>query len=561
MHFGIDLGTTNSLIAVFRDGAPELIPNALGQVLTPSVVALHQGRLVVGEAARAISLSQPAQAAGLFKRAMGTDRAYRLGQTDYNAPELSAMVLAALKADAEAHCGVPVSDVVISVPAYFNELQRKAVRAAGRIAGLNVTRLINEPTAAALAYGLHERDAEAKILVFDLGGGTFDVSVLDLFEGVIEVRASAGDAFLGGEDFTDALARYIATQSGLDANDPALRPALIKLAEQAKVGLSSDAQIHLQAELGGTPIDLHLTRERFDDITAPLLTRLAAPLDRALHDSGFTAQQIDKVVLVGGATRMAAVRAYAGRKLRQFPVIGLDPDQVVALGAAVQAALVARDAALDDVVMTDVSAFTLGCDTARQIGNTYREGYFQPIIERNSIIPTSREEMFSTIQLGQEVLRFRIFQGESPLAMNNLALGEIEVKVPRNMEHHESAIVRFTYDVSGLLEVDVTVQSTGKKASLVISKLAGEMSEADITAALKKMAALKQHPRDDAANIHLRTRIEAAYGMARAEARDWVANLLVQLDAAIDAQDPHALTALRRDLHKALDEFEAHYVT
>jgi len=227
----------------------------------------------------------------------------------------------------------------------------------------------------------------------------------------------------------------------------------------------------------------------------------------------------------------------------------------------VQAALVARDAALDDVVMTDVSAFTLGCDTARQIGNSYRDGYFAPIIERNSIIPTSREQMFSTIQLGQEVLRFRIFQGESPLAMNNLALGEIEVKVPRNMEHHESAIVRFTYDVSGLLEVDVTVQSTGKKASLVISKLAGEMSEAEIAAALKKMAALKQHPRDDAANIHLRTRIEAAYGMARAEARDWVASLLVQLDAAIEAQDPHALTELRRDLHQALDEFEAHYVT
>lgn len=561
MHFGIDLGTTNSLIAVFRNGAPELIPNTLGQVLTPSIVALHQGRLVVGEAARAIAISQPAQSAALFKRAMGTDRAYRLGGTEYNAPELSAMVLSALKADAEAYCGIPVTDVVISVPAYFNELQRKAVRTAGRIAGLNVTRLINEPTAAALAYGLHERDAEAKILVFDLGGGTFDVSILDLFEGVIEVRASAGDAFLGGEDFTDALSRYIATQSGLDAHDTAIRPALIKLAEQAKIGLSSEDHIQLQAELSGKPIDLQLSRDRFDDITAPLLTRLAAPLDRALHDSGFRPEQIDRVVLVGGATRMAAVRAYAGRKLRQFPVIGLDPDQVVALGAAVQAALVARDSALDDVVMTDVSAFTLGCDTARQIGNTYREGYFAPIIERNSIIPTSREQIFSTIHLGQEALRFRIFQGESPLAMNNLALGEIEVKVPRNLTAHEFALVRFTYDVSGLLEVDVTVQSTGKKASVVISKLAGEMSEADIAAALKKMAVLKQHPRDDAANIHLRTRIEAAYGMARAEARDWVADLLVQLDAAVEVQDPHALADLRRDLHQALDEFEGHYVT
>ena len=561
MHFGIDLGTTNSLIAVFRDGKSELIPNALGDVLTPSVVALHEGRLVVGEAARSVALSNPAQSAALFKRAMGTERRYRLAKTDYTAPELSAMILAALKADAEAHLGVSVSDVVISVPAYFNELQRKAVRAAGRIAGLTVTRLINEPTAAALAYGLHDRQAEARILVFDLGGGTFDVSVLDLFEGVMEVRASAGDAYLGGEDFTDLLARHIAQQSGLDPNDTTIRPGLLKLAELAKRGLSTDTEVAIKADLQGHPVDLTLTRDRFDEITAQLLARLALPLDRALNDAGFGPEKIDRVILVGGATRMQAVRAYAGRKLRQFPVMGLDPDHVVALGAAVQAALVANDAALGDMVMTDVAAFTLGVEAAHRVGIDFREGYFAPIIERNTIVPVSREQTFSTVQLGQQRLRFGIYQGESPLIMNNLCLGQIEVPVPRNKNAHESATVRFTYDVSGLLEVDVTVASTGQSSKLVITDLAGEMSEGDIKSALKKMATLKVHPRTDAANIHLRTRLEAAYAMSQADARDWVAGLLVQFDIAIDAQDQAALAIMRAEFHKILDDFEANYVT
>ncbi len=560
MHIGIDLGTTNSLIAVFRGGRPELIPNPLGQVLTPSVVAIRDGQLVVGEAAREIARSAPAQAAALFKRSMGTDREYRLGGAAYRAPELSAMILSALKADAEAHLGQPVTDAVISVPAYFNELQRKAVRAAGRIAGLNVTRLINEPTAAALAYGLHEREGESRILVFDLGGGTFDISVLELFEGVMEVRASAGDAFLGGEDFTEALARHIAQTAALDPHDAGLRPALLKLAEQAKRALSAAPEARINSDLGDQTIDQTLTRDRFEEVTAPLLARLAVPLDRALSDANLSPGDIDRLVLVGGATRMPPVRAYAGRRLRQLPVSGVDPDQAVALGAAVQAALVARDAGLDDVVMTDVSAFTLGIDTAHRRGDRWHAGYFAPIIERNTVIPVSREETFSTVEPGQTELRFGIYQGEAPVVADNLHLGELTVQVPRNMAEHEKVKVRFTYDVSGLLEVDVTVLSTGKKASLVISQLAGEMTEAEITKALKKMKALKHHPREDAANLHLRARLDAAFAMARGPSRPWVTGLILRLEEALDAQDPDALDILRKDLHAALDRFEADHV-
>jgi molecular chaperone HscC len=561
LHFGIDLGTTNSLIAVFRDGKPELIPNALGSVMTPSVVALKDGALVVGEAARAITQADPTMGAALFKRAMGTERSYRIGRQDHDAPTLSAMVLSSLKADAEAHLGQPVTDVVISVPAYFNELQRKAVRAAGRIAGLNVLRLINEPTAAALAYGLHEAGQDQTIMVFDLGGGTFDVSILDLFDGVMEVRASAGDAFLGGEDFTDLLARYIAEQAALDPHDATLRPGFLKLAEQAKRGLTTAPEVRLDTILHGHNITCTITRDRFDDLTGPLMARLSAPIDRAMNDAGLRPEDISKVMLVGGATRMAAVRAYAAKKLKQFPTMTLDPDHVVALGAAVQAALVARDAALDDVVMTDVSAFTLGVETSRELGREWRTGYFAPIIERNSIVPISREQTFFTVMPGQEVVHFRIFQGEAPMVAGNLYLGEVSVRVPRNIEGREAVQVRFTYDVSGLLEVDVTVESTGRKANLVITKLAGELSDADIKSALKKLSTLKVHPRDGAENLHLRARLDAAYAMGRGEARENILNMISSLDQAIEAQDLAALATLRKSLHGILDIMEGQHVT
>ena len=561
MHFGIDLGTTNSLIAVFRDGKAELVPNALGQVLTPSVVAVTPQGVVVGQTARELALSNPTATAAVFKRAMGTDRSYTLAGKSFSAPELSALVLSALKADAEAHLGVPVNDVVISVPAYFNEVQRKAVRAAGQIAGLNVKRLINEPTAAALAYGLHEENAEAKFLVFDLGGGTFDVSILDLFEGVMEVKSSAGDAFLGGEDFTEALGRYLGERHQLDINSPEHRAALLKLGEQVKLGLTEREQVQVQGEVAGQQIDETITRSRFDDITGQLMTRLNAPLDRALNDADFRPDDLDKVVLVGGATRMPSVKSYVSRKLRKFPVMGLDPDHVVALGAAVQAALVARDAALDDVVMTDVSAFTLGVETSHMLNGQIRSGYFAPIIERNTVVPVSREQTFQTIQLGQPLVRFGIFQGEAPIVASNLYLGSVDVDVPVNHKNHESVSVRFTYDVSGLLQVEAKSLSTGRTSSLVITKLAGEMSDGEIKSALSKLEKLKRHPRDDAANQHAKSRIEACYSMAKGDDRHWIQTLLVEFNEAIEGQNQSEIDEARAKVHKMLDRFEASYVT
>jgi molecular chaperone HscC len=560
VHFGIDLGTTNSLLAVFRNGQPELVPNALGQFLTPSVVASVGDKLVVGAAAREVAVAHPGQAAAVFKRAMGSDKRFKLGKHDYSAPELSAMVLRSLKADAEAQLGVTLSDVVISVPAYFNALQRRAVKLAGELAGLSVRRLVNEPTAAALAYGLVNRDAERRTLVVDLGGGTFDVSLLEQFEGVMEVNASAGDAFLGGEDFTEALARHIAEQLGVEKPLGEARGALHALAERAKLALTTQESVALTATIGGACQELTITRETFEACTASLQARLALPIARVLNDAKLTPEQIDHVVLVGGATRMPLIRSYVSRKLRQFPMMGLDPDHVVALGASVQAALVAKDEALDDVVMTDVAAYTLGIAIVQKVQGRKMDGYFSPIIERNTTVPVSREYTYYSAEAGQKVVSIPVYQGESPLVENNLLLGSLSVPLPRNVESQEPFRVRFTYDASGLLVVDVTVLATGKKHNLVITKLAGELTPEQKTRALQAMEQLKVHPRDEQENILLRARIEACYGMARGSDRDVLLGILGEYDAALERQDPSQTAALAVRISAELDDFEASFV-
>lgn len=566
MHFGIDLGTTHSLIAVFRDGKPDLIPNALGSFMTPSVVALRDGQLVVGEAARQIALSDPGRAAACFKRSMGTAKAYQLGESRYDSVEISALLLRTLKQDAEIHLGVEVREVVISVPAYFNELQRRAVRDAGRIAGLEVLRLINEPTAAALAYGLHDPTDDADqdstlALVFDLGGGTFDISIVEIFEGVIEVKASAGDAFLGGEDFTEALSRFIAVQSGISAEDFALRPGLLRLAEQAKRQLSTTPEVRITAQLGPHEIDLPLTRSRFEKVTAPLLQRMALPLDRALADAGVQPEDINRLVLVGGASRMPAVRAFAAKRLRQLPVIGVNPDHVVALGTAVQAALVAQDAALDDVVMTDVSAFTLGVETAHLVNGKLHEGFYLPLIERNTVIPASREKHLQALQPGQTKILIKVYQGEAPRVENNLVLGEMEVILPHNARVPEIISLRFTYDVSGLLEVEAKVLSSGTETQILIQDLAGKMSDAAFEAARQRMQSMKISPRQVAENIYLSTRLEAAWAMARATQREQLTEVILEWEGALERQDPAEIQELRQALHGLIDGMDGTHVT
>ncbi|WP_068082495.1 Hsp70 family protein [Polycladidibacter stylochi] len=563
-HIAIDLGTTNSLVSYYTEEGPVLIKNDLNSFLTPSVVSFDGKVLLIGETAKARLVSHPQETAALFKRTMGADKTYKLGKKEYNAVDLSALLLRTLKENAEAQLNGKVTDAVISVPAYFNEMQRKAVKTAAAMADLKVSRLINEPTAAALAYGLQDKDEESTFLVFDLGGGTFDVSILEVFDGVMEVKATAGDAYLGGEDFTKAIADHLIEEvtktTDLLPEQAASYPQLQHLAEQAKLALSQKHEVHLQLDSPPLRIDYVLTREKLEELTAHLKRRLRAPLDRVMYDAKLSPDDLDRVVLVGGATRMPLVRSWVTKILRKFPEATLDPDQVVVMGAAVQAGLVSKNSALDDVVMTDVSAFTLGTEIAQEIGGIIKGGYFQPIIERNSVVPISREHIFTAMVPGQKEVTINVYQGEAPLIDSNLYLGEIDVPIPYNKKEREDVAVRFSYDVSGLLEVDTTVLSTGKKKNLLIKTLAGEISQKEINSRLKELSQYKVHPKDEAENQRLRARIEQCYTMANHDDRQNLMQMLATFDALLEKQNSSDIEAAREQISKNLSAFEAGYV-
>lgn len=558
MYFGIDLGTTNSLISVFENGRARLI--GAEAPLFPSVVSMMNGALVVGPVAKERLVAHSEDTIASFKRAMGSGKLFRLGRQSFTAQDLSALVLRALRDRAREELQTEVRDVVISVPAYFNQIQRNAVREAALAADLNPIRLVNEPTAAALAYGVQDIDDEGHILVFDLGGGTFDVSIIEVFERVIEVKASSGDAFLGGEDFTEALVRHFTKTQGLDPFYPEEKASLWSAAEALKHQLSQAHEARCSYHWRKGSLELSITRDRFAEVAAPLVQRLRLPVERALYDAGLEREDISRVVLVGGATRMPLVRTLVARLLGQLPESGIDPDLVVALGAATQAALIARDAAFDDVVMTDVSAFSLGFEVARRSGKHQIDGFFEPVIERNTVIPVSRERVFSALEPGQAQLVLALFQGESPMVKDNIALGKLVLDLPRSRNGVESVAVRLSYDSSGLIEVDTRILSTGATRSMVITTLAGGLSEAQIAERRKALAALKVHPRDEEANTALIARLERWYAMARGADREMLQDMLDAFLTRLDAQNLSDIEALRVQIAAALDAFEAGYV-
>lgn len=562
MIVGIDLGTTNSLVAAWREGAAQIIPNALGEALTPSVVSIDDnGEVLVGRAARERLLTHPDRTAAAFKRYMGTNREIELAGRKFRPEELSGLVLKSLKADAENSLGAPVAEAVISVPAYFNDTQRKATRVAGELAGFKVERLINEPTAAALAYGLHNRDVESKFLIFDLGGGTFDVSVLELYESIMEVRASAGDNFLGGEDFVEALTATFLQEAGTglarDRLDSGQRWQLHDQAERAKRSLTRHEAAEMRLRAGEEEIAWTVDEGRFETISAPLLKRLAAPTERALRDANFMPDELDEVLLVGGATRMPVVQSLVARMFGRLPARHLDPDQAVAMGAAVQAGLKVRDAALDEVVMTDVCPYTLGVEVAQAIArDTYRDGWFLPVIERNTTIPASRVEQLSTLANNQTEMKVDIYQGESRRVKDNIKLGEIGVKLPPRPAGEESVDIRFTYDINGLLEVEATVNSTGLTRSVVIEQNPGVLSPKEVAVRLKALSDLKVHPREQAENRALLARAERLYEERLGDLRDYVGQLITQFEAILARQDPGEIEDTRNKIAGILNEIE-----
>ncbi|WP_213952805.1 molecular chaperone HscC [Variovorax sp. dw_954] len=561
MIVGIDLGTTNSLVAAWRDGQSVLIPNSLGQVLTPSCISIDEDDTVlVGRAARERLQTHPDRTAAVFKRYMGSDRTLRLGQRDFRPEELSALVLKSLKADAEAMLGEPVTEAVITVPAYFSDAQRKATRAAGQMAGLRVDRLLNEPTAAALAYGMHRMGTETRFLVFDLGGGTFDVSILELFEGVMEVRASAGDNFLGGEDFVHCLVDLFFERKSLPASlrkDALFMQRMVAQAEAAKRELSSQPRASMSVRVEDETITLVLDEPLLEQACAPLLKRLRTPVERALRDANLRGGQLDNIVLAGGATRMPMIRRLVTTMFGRFPAIDFNPDEVVALGAAVQAGLKARDAALKEVVMTDVSPYSLGVEISRRLSESIAaHGHFDPIIERNTPVPVSRVKTYLPMTQGQQFVDLNVFQGEARMVKDNVHLGRLRVEMPRGATDDAGVEVRFTYDVNGLLQVEATLRKTQKTSSLVIEGNPGLLTEQEIAERLRSLAQLKIHPRDTLENRTLMARAERIYQQLRGEVREWLGAQITTFEHALAGQQQRAIASMQRQLEEHLNRIE-----
>ncbi|KMY00575.1 2-alkenal reductase [Pseudomonas syringae KCTC 12500] len=560
MIVGIDLGTTNSLVAVWRDGSSELVTNALGETLTPSVVGLDDdGQILVGKAARERLQTHPGKTTALFKRYMGSAQEIRLGSATYRPEELSSLVLKSLKADVERAFGEPVTEAVISVPAYFSDAQRKATRIAGELAGLKVEKLINEPTAAALAYGLHQKEGETSFLVFDLGGGTFDISILELFDGVMEVRASAGDNFLGGEDFDQVMVEHFVNLHRDEPDFPStelIAPALRREAERVRRALGQDGSADFVLRHADREWRKTITQEQMSDFYAPLLNRLRAPAERALRDARIRVADLDEILLVGGTTRMPLIRKLAASLFGRFPSIALNPDEIVAQGAAVQAALKQRDAALEEIVLTDVCPYTLGIETITQVGNRYESGHYLPIIERNSVVPVSRVKTVQTVSDDQEHVMVRIFQGESRMVKDNIALGELIIPIPKAKAGEVALDVRFTYDNNGLLEADVMTQLTGERHKLVIENNPGVMTPDEIQERLQVLEALKVHPREQQANTHLIARLERLYQECLGSDRELIDHWTTQFQHVLETQDERQISEIRKQLKQEVDTFE-----
>lgn len=551
---GIDLGTTNSLAAVWKDGKSQLIPNASGEFLTPSAVSIDEdGTILVGQSAKDRLISHSDSSACCFKRFMGTDKVFHLGEHSLHAEDLSAMVLRKLREDAESFLGEPVTEAVVSVPAYFNESQRAATKRAGYLAGLKVERLVNEPSAAAVSGHMGREDCDQVTLVFDLGGGTLDVSLVERFDNVVSVTAVSGDNKLGGSDFDYAIAKGFCDDCNLsfDLLSPSEKSALLHQAENCKIALTTKSFVMMVVQMNEIQSSLMINNEWLIRKCASLFQRIITPVRSVLRDSQISLDEINELVMVGGSSHMPSIRQYISHTLKLTPTDESRPDTAIALGVGICAGMKERVPELRQLVLTDVCPFTLGVGIFNRAAPEV--DIMSPIIERNSILPSSKEDFYVTVADNQTLLNFKIYQGENPYCKDNINLGEISIPVPSAPKGEQGAKIRFTYDINGLLEIEVVNQNNDTARILLKGS---DMTDEEAQIRLKELESLKLHPKEQEIPRSLIARAERLYAMTLGQTRETIGQNLNWYQMQLSTQEAVKIAKATKRMKLFLDNIE-----